>query len=155
MSNTCMQICQCRICSSELRAFVGDSREPYRDVLAQIRTRLSATRDWALGRLQGLSVEDNNVYTNSEEILEPLLLCYRSLNESKMGSIARGELSDTIRRLACFGISLLRLDIRQESSRHTDALSAVTEALRTWKLSRVERGTKAIVLASLPQPSRR
>lgn len=116
-------------CSSEFRAYVGDSNEPYRTVLAQVRSRLSATRDWALGRLQGLSVEDSNVYTNSDEILAPLMMCYRSLVESKLGSIARGELSDTIRRLACFGISLLRLDIRQESSRHTDALSAVTEQM--------------------------
>lgn len=128
-------------CSPELRAFVDDSREPYRVILTQIRTRLSATRDWALSRLQGLSAEDNNIYTDSEEILEPLLLCHRSLTESKMGSIARGELSDTIRRLACFGVSLLRLDIRQESSRHTDALSAVTESLglgnyRDWSEER-------------------
>ncbi len=127
-------------CSSELRALVGDSREPYRAILTQIRARLSATRDWALGRLQGLSVEDNNVYTSSDELLEPLLLCYRSLEESRMGSIAKGELSDTIRRLACFGISLLRLDIRQESNRHTDTLNALTEELglgsyRQWSES--------------------
>ncbi len=36
---------------------------------------------------------------------------------------------DTIRRLAVFGLSLMPLDLRQESTRHTEALDAVTNYL--------------------------
>lgn len=141
-------------CNAELRSYVGDTQEPYRAALANVRTRLAATRDWAIRQLRGLSVEDSNVMTDSDELLQPLLLCYRSLMESKMGSIARGELSDTIRRLACFGISLLRLDIRQESSRHAAALTILTEQLglgnyQEW--SEQERQKFLLHHLSLPQ----
>lgn len=43
--------------------------------------------------------------------------------------IADGRLLDLIRRVYAFGMSLLPLDLRQESTRHTDALDAVTTFL--------------------------
>ena len=43
--------------------------------------------------------------------------------------IAAGRLADLLRRVAAFGIVLARLDIRQESERHTEALDAITRAL--------------------------
>lgn len=33
------------------------------------------------------------------------------------------------RRVYCFGMSLLKLDIRQESTRHADAMDAITTYL--------------------------
>ncbi len=38
------------------------------------------------------------------------------------GIIANGDLLDTLRRVKCFGVPLVRIDIRQESTRHTEAL---------------------------------
>lgn len=38
-----------------------------------------------------------------------------------------GRLLDLLRRIYCFGLSLMKLDLRQESGRHTDALTEVTE----------------------------
>ena len=35
------------------------------------------------------------------------------------------KLLDTLRRLACFGVTLTKLDLRQESVRHTDALEEI------------------------------
>src|SRR5476649_3089652 len=46
-----------------------------------------------------------------------------------MSIIASGQLLDTLRRIKCFGIQLVRIDVRQESTRHTDALSEVTRYL--------------------------
>lgn len=43
--------------------------------------------------------------------------------------IADGRLLDLIRRVYCFGMSLLKLDLRQESTRHADTLDAVTTYL--------------------------
>jgi phosphoenolpyruvate carboxylase len=42
--------------------------------------------------------------------------------------IANGRLADLLRRVATFGLTLARLDIRQESDRHTGALAAITAA---------------------------
>ena len=54
-----------------------------------------------------------------------------------MPEIANGKLLDYIHRVNCFGIELLKLDIRQESGRHRQAISAITEYLglgnfETW-----------------------
>lgn len=38
-----------------------------------------------------------------------------------------GRLLDLLRRIYCFGLSLMKLDLRQESGRHTDCLNEVTE----------------------------
>ena len=37
-----------------------------------------------------------------------------------------GRLLDLLRRVYCFGVGLMKMDLRQESSRHTDAVSAIT-----------------------------
>jgi phosphoenolpyruvate carboxylase len=39
------------------------------------------------------------------------------------------RLLDLIRRVACFGLTLVKLDLRQESDRHTEALDAITQYL--------------------------
>ena len=41
--------------------------------------------------------------------------------------MAEGRLLDLIRRLYCFGVSLMKMDVRQESTRHTEALDSVTK----------------------------
>lgn len=66
---------------------------------------------------------------NEEELAFPLRLCYKSLVETGSGMIADGRLLDTLRRLAVFGLSLLKMDIRQESTRHTEALAEICSAL--------------------------
>jgi len=43
--------------------------------------------------------------------------------------VADGRLLDLIRRIYCFGMSLLKLDLRQESTRHADAVDAITTHL--------------------------
>ncbi len=39
------------------------------------------------------------------------------------------DLLDTLRRVKCFGVPLVRIDIRQESTRHTEALGELTRYL--------------------------
>ena len=116
-------------CNEALREHVGaDSREPYRDLLREVRRRLARTREWADASLHG-KADATDIYLSAAELMAPLRLCYDSLVECGMAEIANGELLDIIRRLACFGMELLRLDIRQESTRHTDAINAITEYL--------------------------
>jgi len=118
-------------CSPALRAMVGEQcREPYRELLRTVRDRLAATRDWLNARLRGELWDDSQIYQHSTQLLQPLLLCYESLIACNMQDIAHDELSNIIRRVACFGLQLLKLDIRQESTRHSDALNAITDYLQ-------------------------
>jgi len=61
--------------------------------------------------------------------LEPLELCYSSLCDCGDRAIADGSLLDFMRQVTTFGLCLVRLDIRQESERHTDVMDAITKFL--------------------------
>ena len=105
-------------CSDELRAVVGDSAEPYRQLLGRIKKRLHCTKTWIEASLKGKTAEPDCLLLQTEELLDPLMLCHRSLLDCGMEIIAKGPLEDTIRRIACFGMTLVKLDIRQNSERH-------------------------------------
>jgi len=115
--------------SPELLARVGASAEPYRSLLKQLRERLRATRSWAEAALHERLDPPTAVLQDNHELLEPLTLCYQSLHDCGMGVIAEGPLLDCLRRAATFGLFLLRLDVRQDSSRHAAAMSEITDYL--------------------------
>ncbi|WP_010113489.1 phosphoenolpyruvate carboxylase [Acinetobacter sp. P8-3-8] len=127
-------------CSNELVQALGYQHpEPYREYLRATRERLKATRQWLTDKLRGLhsEVDRSLIIRHKDELLQPLLLCYRSLMACNLPEIANGKLLDFIYRVNCFGIELLKLDIRQESGRHRQAISAITEYLglgnfETW-----------------------
>lgn len=106
--------------------------QPYRVVLAQMRDRLYNTRELLHFRRRGTtytgSFIDNAVYTSKEDVLKPLMLMYTSLCETGDQMIAEGNLLDFIRQVQTFGLNVFKLDIRQESDRHTDTLDTIT----TW-----------------------
>jgi len=112
--------------SEELLRHSGESAEPYRELLKWLRGRLQATRDWAGCPDQPASPA---VLQDTRELREPLELCYHSLHACGMGVIADGALLDTLRRVAAFGLFLVRLDIRQDSARHVAALAEITDYL--------------------------
>ena len=115
--------------SDEWLSVTGPSHEPYRVLLRDVRSRLKLTRRQLEARIENQPVADGDGYTHREQLLSPLLLIDRSLRETGLADIADGDLKNTLRRLNCFGITLLRLDIRQESTRHRDALDAITRYL--------------------------
>ena len=106
-----------------LRARAGGKREPYRAVLRELRDRLRTTRDnLAAGR-------DDVAIRTADDVLRPLQLCYDSLVDSGLEVVADGRLTDLLRRVAAFGVTLVRLDIRQHADRHAAALDAITRAI--------------------------
>ncbi|WP_219097641.1 phosphoenolpyruvate carboxylase [Pseudomonas sp. UMAB-40] len=115
--------------SDALKAKAGDSAEPYRAVLKQLRERLRATRNWAHASLTATTPAPADVLHNNRDLLDPLELCYHSLHECGMGVIADGPLLDCLRRAVTFGLFLVRLDVRQDSSRHTAAMTEITDYL--------------------------
>ena len=124
-----------RRCGPALREAVGaDVAEPYRALLERVIKKLNATQAYYSQRFAGRQPASTtapraNLYRNSEQLRAPLMLCYDSLVECGDGMIAEGRLTDILRRLDAFGLTLLKLDIRQEASRHTDAIDAITRYL--------------------------
>ncbi|HKK54948.1 phosphoenolpyruvate carboxylase [Marinobacter sp.] len=128
--------------NDELRAVVGDSREPYRQVLSGLREKLIRTRDWAEARIEGRSADDTGILFENSDFTGPLELCYQSLLDCGLESIANGPLLDTLRRAHSFGLPLIRLDIRQEATRHTAAVAEMVDYLGLgdyWSWSEQER----------------
>jgi phosphoenolpyruvate carboxylase len=115
--------------SSALREHVGDSAEPYRAILKQLRDRLRATRAWAHAALGSSTPAGADVLVDNRDLIAPLELCYQSLHECGMGVIAEGPLLDCLRRAVTFGLYLGRLDVRQDAARHRDALTEITDYL--------------------------
>ncbi len=121
-----------RDASSELGDRVQNAPEPYRALLRNVCNRLRQTRRAVEAQLDGPAPPesaDAPPYWDAEELAEPLRLCWRSLHETGAGDIARGRLLDVLRRVACFGLTLVRLDLRQEAAGHADTLSALSHRL--------------------------
>ena len=117
--------------SEAVRARVGSAREPYRELLRGVRASLAATREWIEASLRAEQdlPPPAGADLDAASLVEPLRLCHQSLIETGNRVIADGRLTDLLRRLAAFGVVLARLDIRQESDRHAEALDALTRAL--------------------------
>ncbi|PWZ31136.1 Phosphoenolpyruvate carboxylase 4 [Zea mays] len=104
---------------------------PYRVVLGNLKEKLVKTRRRLELLLEDLPCDyDTEEYCEtSDQLLEPLLLCHQSLQSCGSSVLADGRLADLIRRVATFGMVLMKLDVRQESGRHTEALDSVTSYL--------------------------
>ncbi|KMZ67961.1 Phosphoenolpyruvate carboxylase [Zostera marina] len=138
--------------------------EPYRVILSDVRDRLYNTRERSRQLLCGVSdIPEEHTYTDVSQFLDPLELCYRSLWSCGDQVIADGTLLDFLRQVSTFGLSLVRLDIRQESDRHTDVFDAITTHLgigsyrdwpekkrQEWLLSELN-GKRPLLSADLPK----
>ncbi|MCW8877548.1 MAG: phosphoenolpyruvate carboxylase [Kangiellaceae bacterium] len=116
--------------TEELIALSGGNRQqPYRIVLRQLRDQLIELRARIGRKLSGENIHPAKLSFSNQQLLEPLLACYQSLQLSGLQIIADGALKDTLLRAYCFGTSLLKLDIRQDSERHQDVISELTRHL--------------------------
>ena len=113
--------------SKELRDRVGECSEPYRKILGEVREKLVSTKNWVARQLKGKTEKEADIYLLDQELLDPLMMCYRSLQECGMGIIAESALEDIIRRIACFGLTLVKLDIRQSSDRHAQVFEELSQ----------------------------
>jgi phosphoenolpyruvate carboxylase len=116
--------------SRALRARTEGASEPYRALLRTVHRGLESTRRAIEEQLStrpggrgGPTGEE--VYRTAADLERPLRLCFESLHETGNGLIADGPLADLLRRLACFGLTLVRLDIRQDAQRHTEAIDLI------------------------------
>lgn len=106
---------------------IGPYRAALSNVIAKLKNTISVLED---GHVDG-------AISRSEELLAPLEKCYQSLIEVGLSQVANSLLLDVIRKVHCFGISLVKLDIRQHSERHEAAIAEVLSVLelgdyQTW-----------------------
>ncbi|XP_045828180.1 phosphoenolpyruvate carboxylase 4-like [Trifolium pratense] len=101
---------------------------PYRVVLGNVKDKLERSRRRLELLLEDVACDYHplDYYETADQLLEPLLLCYESLQSCGSGVLADGRLADLIRRVATFGMVLMKLDLRQESGRHAETLDAIT-----------------------------
>ena len=113
-------------------------QEPYRLKLAYVEQRLINTHQRSHKIYNGdyLQEEDNaapagTLYTSGQDFLAELRLIHSSLQET--GLVCR-ELDRLLSQVEIYGFSLAQLDIRQESSRHSDTIHEITEYLQLSRL---------------------
>lgn len=143
-------------CGELLRSHVGgDSLEPYRDWLKGVRERLQATHAAINRELAGELPElaQAAVYSDSQSLFDDIRLCHDDLKACGLGELAEGSVLDILRRISCFGLPLLRLDVRQESTRHAEAMDAITRYLGLGSyLGWDESERQRFLLAELANP---
>lgn len=140
-------------CSDEMRAIVGDAREPYRTYLVPMYEKLQLTQKWSEQEQQLLRgspgsnahfdrIETDEIYIGKESLKEDLLLMHRSLFETGNSVMADGFLTDILRNVSAFGLTLVPLDVRQESDKHEEAIDSITKFLGLGSYSQWDEETK-------------
>ncbi|GKZ00528.1 hypothetical protein MPSEU_001005200 [Mayamaea pseudoterrestris] len=135
------------VASPELRAVVGNAREPYRALLKPMIARMQRTIGWAEAYINastagGEAMNPEEIYLIKQEFMDELLLMHCSLCETGNQIVADGLLTDIIRKVASFGLTLIPLDIRQESDKHEEAVDAITRFLGLGSYSQWDEATK-------------
>ncbi len=104
-----------------LRRFL---HEPYRRKLAMMSHRLGANLARIRARMESRDPDGlPKGYASDRDFLADLYLIRDSLIQHGDASAAAGSLQDLIRLAETFGFHLVHLDIRQESTRHTEAVT--------------------------------
>ena len=119
------------VCNDALAGAAAGSHEPYRSVLRRLRDRLKGdlqSIERVLETREAPALLPEQPLLSQADLWQPLELCYQSLRDCGMEVVADGALLDLLRRVRCFGLHLVRHDVRQDSARHTEALSELT----TW-----------------------
>jgi phosphoenolpyruvate carboxylase len=137
-------------CSKKIFSKVGKTFEPYRVYLRPLRDKMRNTHRLIEQHLIYKKPLDRSKLLNSkEEILKPLRVVRESLEENQNENIASGDLLDLMRRAKCFGINLAKLDIRQESSRHTQLLNELIKSKFNKNYNKLSENKKIQLLKSL------
>ena len=115
--------------SDELIKLAGQEFEPYRAVLKELKNQVAETVMYLSAKIKNKRTESQDLITDINQIKHPIEVCYRSLLKCNMQVVSDGLLLDVIHRVNSFGLRLAKLDVRQDSSRHSDVFSELTRHL--------------------------
>ncbi|MBB1469751.1 phosphoenolpyruvate carboxylase [Pseudoalteromonas sp. SG41-5] len=136
--------------SDELVELAGQDFEPYRAVLKVLKAQVSETVAHLGAKIMNKRTDAQDIVTDIEQLKQPLEACYRSLLKSNIAVVANGLLLDVLRRINSFGIRLAKLDVRQDSSRHSQVFSELTRYLGLGDYDQwQEEDKQAFLLAEL------
>ena len=112
-------------------------QEPYRLKLAYVKERLERTRNrnqklrhsgWQASEMElSTKGQEHQLYNHVCEFLAELKLVQASLIETKLNP---KPLENLIRQVDVYGFHLAHLDIRQESTQHSNAIAEIAEAMQ-------------------------
>lgn len=101
-------------------------REPYRRKLRIMFYRLERNLMLIRKKLKNHDVDfPADAYRDEHELLQDLYLIRDSLISHGDANIAHGPLQDLIRLVETFGFAMVNLDVRQESTRHSEAVADI------------------------------
>ena len=111
------------------------THSPYQRKLAFMRYRIQQNLD----KTRALLCDDaadisqyTHTYTSEKEFLKDLVLIRDSLHSHGDHKIADLAIVDMIRLVESFGFYLMQLDVRQESTRHTEAVAEILNLSNTY-----------------------
>ena len=133
------------------------SHEPYRRKLSVMRYRLERNlvgiKDKLLERTDRDEIHTADRYPSEQEFLADLKVIYDSLISHGDKRIADGKLKDLIRLTETFGFYCLRLDVRQESTRHSEAVAELFAQINLDYLSLDEDARLAALEKAIKDPA--
>ncbi len=112
--------------------YLGDKHisEPYQRRLSFVKLRLDKTIYQVEARMgDGKQFFDPLAYNSEEEFQADIMLVRDSLRHHNEGNITRGSLKQLLRLLDTCGFYLSKLDIRQESTLHSQAVQEIAATL--------------------------
>ena len=112
--------------------------------------KLERTAVWAeqcrdsiqVGKDTSIAVSKDDVYLDHDVLVNDMMVIHRSLCSTGNEITADGLLTDVIRNASAFGLTLVPLDIRQESDRHMEALDCITRYLGLGRYADWDEQTK-------------
>jgi phosphoenolpyruvate carboxylase len=101
-----------------------NAEEPYRLKISAISHRLEQTRIRFANKANHVPGVD---YGSEKEFVEDLNRLFIALNNERSGLIAQGVLGKALRTAAAIGLQIAKLDVREHSDKHHDALAPLID----------------------------
>ena len=123
--------------------------EPYRRKLVLMQRRIECNLAKLAHMIDETALPETDCsFRNEDGLLNDLYLIRDSLISDDDEIIARGELQELIRLVETFGFFLAHLDVRQESTIHTNAVCEVLQQLDGTDYSALSEEKRLAVLAN-------
>jgi len=143
---------QCSDIAGKIERF---KREPYRHKLYFMRYRLDCNLRTLQSLLNGETCHDNYGYPSEKELLADLYRIRDSLIGHGDENVAGTELQDIIRLVETFGFYLVKLDVRQESTKHSQTVAEIIRQIQPdIDYTTLDEDGRMALLHTLIDPSR-
>ena len=124
-------------------------QEPYRRKLFIMQHRIQCSLNKVEARLDDIEPEISKCgYINEQGLLNDLYLIRDSLISHGDASSAQGLLQDVIRQVETFGFYLANLDVRQESTIHSQTVSEILKQIDGTDYEKLDESARLETLAS-------